>query len=93
MFETFQPVHGSTIECATCVAADTSACGECVVTHLLANDAGPIEYVPTPVALVSPTDRAVELFVRAGLVDDPVVFVAPEEFEQWSAAMTSLGAN
>lgn len=37
-----------TIECATCPATGTTACGDCVVTHLLANDDGPIEYEPAP---------------------------------------------
>jgi hypothetical protein len=37
-----------TIECATCPATGTTACGDCIVTHLLANDDGPIEYTPAP---------------------------------------------
>ena len=95
----FQP-NGSTIECDTCVASNTSACGECIVSYVLANDAGPIEYVPsaapvelraTPVpsppgaAPLDPCARAaVELFVRAGLVDVPVRFVSAAEFERGS---------
>jgi hypothetical protein len=83
----FQP-NGSTIECDTCVASNTSACGECIVSFVLANDAGPIEYVPTPVDIRPSTDAAgsidaaVELFVRAGLVDDPVVLLSSAEFEE-----------
>ncbi len=83
MFQT----NGSTIECDTCLATGTSACSECVVTFVLANDAGPIDYVPTPVALrsaagVSGVDRVVALLMSAGLVDDPVEFVPIEVFEQ-----------
>jgi hypothetical protein len=82
MFQT----NGSSIECGTCVATGTSACSECIVTFVLANDAGPIDYVPTPVALRSTggnssADRAVALLVNAGLVDDPVEFVSVDEFE------------
>jgi hypothetical protein len=75
------------IECGTCVATGTTACTDCIVTHLLANDDGPIDLVTTPVAQPveapsSPTERAVALFRRAGLVDDPVVFVSVADFEQ-----------
>jgi hypothetical protein len=71
------------IECNTCVATGTTACAECIVTHLLANDDGPIDLVTVPVAApVSVTDRAIALFQRAGLVDDPVEFVSIAEFEQ-----------
>jgi len=81
----FQP-NGSTIECETCVAANTSACGECIVSYVLANDAGPIEYVPAPEPVeVQPRsgsiEAAIDLFIRAGLVDDPVTFVTVTEFE------------
>lgn len=80
------------VECATCVAAGTTACADCVVTHLLANDDGPIEYVAVTVNR-PPTaiDRAVELFARAGLLDDPVCFVAPSEFE--TAVVPSMPAH
>lgn len=84
----FQP-NGSTIECDTCVAANTSACGECIVSYILANDAGPIEYVPAPEPVtigtgpaVGSIEAAVDLFVRAGLVDEPVVFVSVADFER-----------
>ncbi len=79
---------GRTIECGTCVAAATTACTDCIVNHLIANDDGPIEFVPVPVLDAPPrsaaaraVDHAVELFRRAGLVDDPVEFVDPAEFE------------
>lgn len=71
------------IECDTCVATGTTACAECIVTHLLANDDGPIDLVTVRVdAPVSGTDRAVALFQRAGLLDDPAEFVSLAEFEQ-----------
>jgi hypothetical protein len=75
------------IECGTCVATGTTACADCVVTHLLANDDGPIDLVT--VAIASPrtaTDRAIALFRRAGLLDDPVEFVDRVEFERGVAA-------
>ena len=71
------------LDCTTCVAANTTACGDCVVHHLLANDAGPIDFVPTPVRapIVSDTSRVIELFASAGLLDDEPQFVAYSEFE------------
>ncbi|MFT6290831.1 MAG: hypothetical protein ACJAR2_001422 [Ilumatobacter sp.] len=70
------------LDCRTCRAANTTACNECVVTHLFANDAGPIEFVPTPVSLrPSQTDQAVELFAKAGMLDDTPEFVAYSTFE------------
>jgi len=70
------------IECGTCVASGTTACADCVVTHLLANDDGPIDYVTVPVAMpTTPEQRAIELFRRAGLLDDPAQFVALADFE------------
>ncbi len=75
------------IDCATCVAAGTTACGDCMVAHLLANDDGPIDYVVAPVvSITSPVERAVELFAAAGLLDDPPCFVTPDDFEGSSAA-------
>jgi hypothetical protein len=70
------------LDCRTCVAANTTACSDCVVHHLLANDAGPIEFVPSP-QFPQPTeaDRAVALFTKAGLLDDPVHWVSAAEFE------------
>lgn len=74
-----------TLDCQTCVATNTTACGECVVNHLLANDAGPIDFVPTPhttaVEPPSETQRAVELFAKAGLLDEEPCFVSSAEFE------------
>jgi hypothetical protein len=78
------------IECGTCVATGTTACADCIVTHLLANDDGPIDLVTVPLAdPVSATDRAIALFRRAGLLDDPVEFVSVEEFERGRAASIS----
>lgn len=75
------------IECGTCVATGTTACADCIVTHLLANDDGPIDLVTVPVATpLSATDRAIALFRSAGLVDDPVEFVGVTEFERGAAA-------
>jgi len=74
---------GFTLECGTCVATGTTACAECVVAHLLANDDGPIEYVPVSVGRPrTAADRTIELFARAGLLDDPVQFVTVAEFER-----------
>jgi hypothetical protein len=70
------------IECGTCVATGTTACADCLVTHLLANDDGPIDLVTVPLAApTSATERAVALFRRAGLLDDPVQFVTSAQFE------------
>ncbi|MEM8747944.1 MAG: hypothetical protein AAF945_03515 [Actinomycetota bacterium] len=70
------------IDCGTCLAANTTACGDCIVTHLLANDAGPIELVvadrPAPVDAV---ERAIDLLVAAGLCDDPPAEVSADEFD------------
>jgi hypothetical protein len=75
------------IECGTCVATGTTACADCVVSHLLANDDGPIDLVTVPVARpLSVTDRAIALFQRAGLLGEPVEFVSQAEFEHGVAA-------
>jgi hypothetical protein len=75
------------IECGTCVATGTTACADCIVTHLLANDDGPIDLEVVPVAApLSATERALALFRSAGLVDDPVEFVSVTEFERGVAA-------
>ena len=75
------------IECDTCVATGTTACTDCIVTSLLANDDGPIDLVTVPVAApISAADRVVTLFQRAGLLDDPVVFVSVAEFERGMVA-------
>jgi hypothetical protein len=71
------------IECGTCVATGTTACADCIVTHLLANDDGPIDLVTVPIAApTTATDRAVGLFQRAGLLDDPIEFVDMADFER-----------
>ena len=76
-----------TIECGTCLAAGTTACNECVLTHLLANDDGPIDLLAVRLdAPVGPQARAVALFQRAGLVDDPVEFVPIDTFEALGSA-------
>ena len=75
------------IECGTCVATGTTACADCVVTHLLANDDGPIDLVTVPIAApVTAVDRTIGLFRRAGLLDDPVEFVDVDVFERGVAA-------
>ena len=71
-----------TLDCNTCLAANTTACSDCVVSHLLANDDGPIDLEPVPVASpMRAVDRAVGMFGRAGLIGDVAEFVSPEEFE------------
>jgi hypothetical protein len=69
------------IECGTCVATGTTACTDCVVAHLLGNDDGPIDLVSVTVSRpISSSERAISLFDRAGLLDDPVQFVSLAEF-------------
>lgn len=82
------------IECGTCVATGTTACADCIVTHLLANDDGPIDLVTVPIAApVSAVERAVGLFQRAGLLDDPVEFVGIEDFERGTVAPAGHAAR
>lgn len=71
------------LDCSTCLAANTTACGDCVVNHLLANDAGPIEFIPSPqrVRVVSDTERVIDLFTKAGMLDADPHFVAYSDFE------------
>lgn len=70
------------LDCRTCVAANTTACQDCVVHHLLANDAGPIEFVPTPRRQpADATARVVELFVNAGMLGDHPEYVPYVDFE------------
>jgi hypothetical protein len=78
------------IECGTCVATGTTACTDCVVTHLLANDDGPIDLVTVPIASpITAIDRVVGLFQRAGLLDDPIEFIDVADFERGRAAPIS----
>ncbi|MDW3218548.1 MAG: hypothetical protein R8F63_08015 [Acidimicrobiales bacterium] len=51
-----------TIDCAVCVALDTAACDDCVVTCLVGHEVG------TPVVLDPEERRAVDLLAEAGLV-------------------------
>lgn len=73
-----------TLDCTTCIGVGTTACSDCIVTHLLANDDGPIDYVPVQLAPVQripdPQEAAIALFQRAGLVGDAVEFVPVDEF-------------
>jgi hypothetical protein len=88
MDESNTDLPGLSIECGTCVAHATTACSDCIVTHLLANDDGPIEFVTVAVeAPTTPEQRAIALFARAGLLDDPVEYVALADFE---ASMTPV---
>ncbi|NND74379.1 MAG: hypothetical protein HKN44_05180 [Ilumatobacter sp.] len=77
------------IDCATCIGAGTTACGDCIVTHLLANDDGPIGYVPVRLAEVppvpSPEAVAVDLMLKAGLLGAEPQYVAVDEFESAGA--------
>lgn len=77
------------IDCGTCVAANTTACNECVVMHLLANDAGPIELVVAdggdPETPGDPVERIVGLLVAVGLCDDPPVEVSDAEFDSFAS--------
>ena len=71
------------IECGTCPATGTTACADCVVAHLLANDDGPIDLVTVQVAPpLSPIDWAIDQFQRAGLLGDPIEFVSLAEFHR-----------
>lgn len=75
-------IQAFAIECGTCLATGTTACTDCVVAHLLANDDGPIDLVSVAVGRPpSATERAISLFERAGLLDDPIQFVDIATFE------------
>jgi hypothetical protein len=80
-----------TIECGTCLAAGTTACNECIVTHLLANDDGPIRFDTVNFSMVKlgvlrgSQERAIDLFERAGLLDDPVEFVPVDVFASFAS--------
>ena len=72
------------IDCNTCIGHGTTACSDCLVSHLLANDDGPIDFVTTSVKFLepipTPDEVALALLVKAGLVNDPPVFVPMDEF-------------
>ena len=71
-----------TLDCRTCVAVNTTACEDCIVNHLLANEAGPIDFVPTSrPSDASDTERVVDLFVSAGLLDGDSHSVPFADFE------------
>lgn len=80
------------MDCKTCIGAGTTACSGCIVTHLLANDDGPIDYVPVRLVEVprvpDANEAAVGLFVQAGLLADPVEFVSMEEFASFDVVAT-----
>ena len=69
---------GFSIECGTCVATGTTACTDCVVSHLLANDDGPIDLV-TVAPPTTAVDRAIALSAQAALLDAPVQFATLDE--------------
>lgn len=72
------------IDCATCIGHGTTACSDCVVSHLLANDDGPIDFITTSVKFLEPVptpdEVAIALLIKAGLVDEQPVFVPMNEF-------------
>ena len=79
-----------TIDCKTCIGAGTTACSECMVSHLLANDDGPIDYVPvrlTVVPRVDPVETAIDMFRRSGLVGAEPEWVSVEEFTAVETAL------
>jgi hypothetical protein len=91
MFETDQFSTGFSagfsIECGTCLASGTTACSDCIVTHLLANDDGPIDLTTVSVDFpLDPQEQAIALFERSGLLDDPVEFVPFDVFESLAPA-------
>lgn len=80
------------LDCQTCLAANTTACGDCIVAHVLANDDGPIELVSTGLTVAPPgpstgdesdphVERAVDLLAKAGLLDAEPVWVDRSAFE------------
>jgi hypothetical protein len=87
----FETDHFS-IECGTCLASGTTACSDCIVTHLLANDDGPINLTTVSVDFpLAPQEQAVLLFQQAGLLDDPVEFVPFDVFESRATAGERAG--
>ena len=72
------------IDCNTCVAVGTTACNDCLVGYVLANESGPINLVVAPRSMHDTdqhdVDRVIKLMARAGMLDDPPVLVTAEEF-------------
>ena len=81
-----------TIDCNTCVATGTTACSECIVGHVVANESGPIALVVQGVRgrPDDDADRVIELMAVAGLLDAPPTFVSREEFAASSSAGEKL---
>ncbi|WP_394934619.1 hypothetical protein [uncultured Ilumatobacter sp.] len=75
------------IDCKTCIGAGTTACNGCFVTHLLANDDGPIDYVPVVLSevprLADSQEMAISMFIQSGLVDVPIQLVPVEDFARY----------
>ncbi len=87
------------LDCQTCVAANTTACNDCIVSHVLANDDGPIELVTTGVVVelgraaeraspTDPVDGAVELLTKAGLLDETPVWIDRAVFDRVAPVST-----
>jgi len=49
------------ISCSDCTAQHTTACGDCVVTHVLGREAGGVVFDLA-------TERAVRLLAQAGMI-------------------------
>jgi Ni,Fe-hydrogenase III small subunit len=77
------------IDCKTCIGAGTTACTDCIVTHLFANDDGPIDYVPVQITVVpaipDPEALAIEMLQRVGLIGATPEFVPLDEFCSYGA--------
>lgn len=77
------------IDCNTCIGAGTTACTDCIVTHLFAIDDGPIAYVPVQLTVVpaipDPEDIAIEMLQRVGLIGATPEFVPLDEFRSYGA--------
>jgi len=73
------------LDCHTCLAANTTACSDCVVAHVLANDDGPIELISTGLVIAAASDpaldHAVNLLAKADLLDAEPVWVDRSVFE------------
>ena len=72
------------IDCNTCLATGTTACNDCVVGHVLANESGPINLVVTSRAAhhsdQDDVSRVIGLMSRAGMLDDPPVLLTADQF-------------